>query len=258
VSSSLPNAEHKQINGIQEQPCVYACGARGQLLALSLESGDTLHSSHPSKHGITAAAVSPDGSSVLCAGSSMILFDLKSQERTAKFTGHTTPARVVTFAPHGEAAASAAGSERSIALWSLPSHSDGSEAGPGPGSEVANGITKGGRKDKGMLRSAAGTVSLQEPAVQLDAAAAVGSSDQVGGLWMGAHTSQGCRAPGQLVDNPAACTGVLCIQAQIVHVALRMVVTHGLAAGIGLVPSGGVDTERAGICVALCSRAAGR
>ena len=98
---------------------VHAAGADGSLHTLSLESGESINdAARPSKHGISAAAVS--GTSVLCAGSSMVLWDSEAGERRAKFTGHATPARALAIAPLGAGAASAAAGERSIALWVLP------------------------------------------------------------------------------------------------------------------------------------------
>lgn len=68
---------------------MYATGASSQVCVLDIETGDMTGSFKASKHPVSSLAISPDAQHLLVGGSSMSLWEVGSQERKAKYAGHT-------------------------------------------------------------------------------------------------------------------------------------------------------------------------
>ena len=96
---------------------IYVSGASRQIISLDPTTGEVKSSFEGSKNAISCLALSPDGSSAFLGGSNLSLWDLSSQEKKAKFTGHPTPAFTAVFSPDGTHIISAAESERQVAVW---------------------------------------------------------------------------------------------------------------------------------------------
>ncbi|KAG1676919.1 hypothetical protein FOA52_014795 [Chlamydomonas sp. UWO 241] len=95
---------------------VYATGAKS-VVALDAATGEVKGSFEASKHAMSCLAISPDCETAFGGGSVLSLWDISSQERKAKFTGHPAPARAAVFSPDGGHAVSAATGERHVAVW---------------------------------------------------------------------------------------------------------------------------------------------
>ena len=96
---------------------IYAAGEGQQVISLDPLTGEVKSRFEGSNKAISCLALSPDGSSAFLGGSNLSLWDLSSQEKRAKFTGHPTPAFAAVFSPDGSHIASAAESERQVAVW---------------------------------------------------------------------------------------------------------------------------------------------
>lgn len=120
-------------------------GPDGQVCCLDPSSGAVKRRFRGSKHAVSGAAASPDGSKLLLGGSTLALWDLAAEARIAKFTGHTMPVRSIAFAPTGNHALSAAASERSIAVWN----------------------TSGSKRAKKLGGVAVASLALDDPAISL-------------------------------------------------------------------------------------------
>ncbi|PNH09593.1 WD repeat domain-containing protein [Tetrabaena socialis] len=142
------------------QGLVLATGASGSIVSLSVDEGEVKQRFEASKYAITSIALAPDSKQLFGGGSSMQLWDLAQQERTAKYTGHPTEVRAVTFVPGQPHAVSAGSGERHVALWEVPP----------------------AKKSK-KQHPAVTTLHLEAPAVQLDAACvSEGESFSVGAV----------------------------------------------------------------------------
>lgn len=126
---------------------MYATGSSRKVVTVDASTGRPTGSFQAGRHALSALAASPDQKFVLVGSSSLALWALGDQERASKYTGHPTPVRAATFTPDGAFALSAAEGERHVAVWHT--------------SPTA-------RKHKKM-QVAAGSLSLDEPAVQLHA-----------------------------------------------------------------------------------------
>lgn len=124
---------------------IYATGASKQVVALDAATGEVRSTFEVSKHAVSCLALSPDHASVFLGGSSLALWNLKAEERRAKYTGHPTPAFVATFSPDGHHVVSACAGERHAAVWSIDN----------------------GKKKK-KTQPAAASLSLEDPPVQID------------------------------------------------------------------------------------------
>jgi WD40 repeat protein len=96
---------------------IYAAGEVQQVVLLDPLTGEVKSRFEGSNKAISCLALSPDGLSAFLGGSNLSLWDLSSQEKRAKFTGHPTPAFAAVFSPDGSHIASAAESERHVAVW---------------------------------------------------------------------------------------------------------------------------------------------
>eukprot|EP00198_Chlamydomonas_reinhardtii_P003632 XP_001692968.1 predicted protein [Chlamydomonas reinhardtii] len=122
-------------------------GPNCSLVSVGVEDGAVKKRFEASKYPITAIALAPDGKHVFGGGSTMQLWDVTSEERAAKYTGHPTEVRAVAFVPGQPHAISAATGERHVAVWDVPP----------------------AKKSK-KQHPAVTTLSLEEPAVAVDAA----------------------------------------------------------------------------------------
>ncbi|KAG2426863.1 hypothetical protein HYH02_014716 [Chlamydomonas schloesseri] len=129
------------------QGAILATGANCSLVSIGVEDGAVKKRFEASKYPITAIALAPDGKHVFGGGSTMQLWDVTSEERAAKYTGHPTEVRAVAFVPGQPHAVSAAAGERHVAVWDVPP----------------------AKKSK-KQHPAVTTLSLEEPAVAVDAA----------------------------------------------------------------------------------------
>ncbi|GBF87916.1 hypothetical protein Rsub_00628 [Raphidocelis subcapitata] len=134
---------------------LFCSGHDGQVACLDPGSGALRRRFRGSKHAITAAAAAADGSKLLLGGSTLVLWDLEEDARTAKFAGHTTPVRAMAFAPSGRHAVSAAPSERSVAVWN----------------------TSGSKKAKKLGGVAVASLPLDDPAASLATCPAPGAGE---------------------------------------------------------------------------------
>lgn len=137
----------------------------GQVVSLDVATGKKLGSFRGSKHGLAAAALSQDGARLLLGGSTMSLWDVESQQRAMKFTGHQLVARVVAFAPSGAFALSAGEDERLVAVWA----------------------TSAARQGKKRSSGTVATLAVEQPAVALTTAAAEAEGE---GCFYAAATTQ--------------------------------------------------------------------
>lgn len=96
---------------------IYVAGSSQQVVSLDPLTGEVKSRFEGSNHAISCLALSPDGSSAFLGGSNLSLWDLSSQEKKTKFTGHPTPAFTAVFSPDGSHIVSAAVSERQVAIW---------------------------------------------------------------------------------------------------------------------------------------------
>ncbi|KAI8470283.1 MAG: hypothetical protein J3K34DRAFT_521515 [Monoraphidium minutum] len=165
-------------------------GRDGQVVCLDPGSGAVRRRFRGSKHPVSGAAASPDGTKLLLGSSTLALWDLEADARIAKFSGHTTAVRAVAFAPSGRHALSAAPSERSVAVWN----------------------TSGSRKAKKLGGVAVAALELAAPALSVCTCAAPGGAGGDGGFYAAAVTEGGeavvwlCAPEGEaaLVGTPAA------------------------------------------------------
>jgi hypothetical protein len=67
---------------------IYTAGADGYISKLEPHSGQVTSRVKAGKHGLTGLAVDAAGRKALTGSSSLALWDLQSQERLCKFTGH--------------------------------------------------------------------------------------------------------------------------------------------------------------------------
>ncbi|KAL6748416.1 hypothetical protein V8C86DRAFT_3146742 [Haematococcus lacustris] len=224
--------------GSSQQQSVVVGGADGQLHLLGLAKGSQLESIPVSKHPVTAAAVAPQGSAVLVAGSSMGLWDSQSQTRLAKYTGHANSTRTLVFSPDGSAAASAASGERHLALWATPAAASSSAAHDNTtiaAAAAAEGLSITGHtgvksKSPGAVRlkglqPAAGSILMKEPAVLLDACSCLQQTQQRAGFLLAA-VSEGGQAfvwqCGAAASSPVGATPYQQLQAQLLaHVKVK-------------------------------------
>eukprot|EP00798_Chlamydomonas_sp_ICE-L_P020041 gene20041-26756_t len=125
---------------------ILAAGASGELVTVAIKDGSVSNRVRVGKHAVTCLAVSADSQHALCGGSSLSVWDLESSTSQAKLTGHPTPSSVAAFSPSGEFAVSASSSEKEVCVWS----------------------TAGGAKKSKKAQPAVATLSMEDPAVQLD------------------------------------------------------------------------------------------
>ncbi|KAF6255059.1 quinon protein alcohol dehydrogenase-like superfamily [Scenedesmus sp. NREL 46B-D3] len=92
-------------------------GRDGQVCSLDAAKGSKLSQFSGSKHAVTAAALSADGSKLILGGSSLSVWDMASQQHVGRLTGHPLPVQVLAFAPRARFALSAAQGERLVAVW---------------------------------------------------------------------------------------------------------------------------------------------
>ncbi|MEW5306170.1 MAG: hypothetical protein WDW38_009035 [Sanguina aurantia] len=100
---------------------VYATGSSCQICTLDAETGAVSATFTASKYAVTCIAVSPVSQQLLGGGSSMQLWNVDSEERDAKFSGHPSEVRAIAFSPEGQHATSSAAGERQVAVWDVHS-----------------------------------------------------------------------------------------------------------------------------------------
>ncbi|WIA12087.1 hypothetical protein OEZ85_012163 [Tetradesmus obliquus] len=160
-------------------------GRDGQVCSLEPAKGSKRGTFKGSKHAVTAAALSADGSKLILGGSSLSVWDMAAQQRTSKLTGHPLPVQVLAFAPGAGFALSAAEGERLVAVWATPSK-------------------QGGRKKAGA--GAAASLAVEQPVVGLSTVAAEGEAP--GAFFAAATTEAGeAYAGGQAGAAAAAAAG---------------------------------------------------
>jgi len=156
----------------QHPGLLYASGASGQLVSLSMETGEVQDSFQASKHALTCLALSPDARHAYGGGATLGLWQLDGQQRVAKYTGHEGPAHVAVFAPGGAIAASASASDRHIALWSTAAAAEDQPHANGASPASVGGSAKK-LKSKGVkgLQPALASVSMDQAVRSLDTCA---------------------------------------------------------------------------------------
>ncbi|KAK9833465.1 hypothetical protein WJX81_007454 [Elliptochloris bilobata] len=142
---------------------VYCVGADAAVCALDPSSGTLAARWGAGNHPLACVAASPGCQAVLVGSSSLALWDVACQKRTAKLTGHTTPVQALAFSPGGRWALSAASGERHVAIWAAAGQA---------------GAKAGGKEKKRKAAAAAGLLALEEPAVSLATAADGADGDE--------------------------------------------------------------------------------
>uniref|UniRef100_A0A383W0U0 Small-subunit processome Utp12 domain-containing protein n=1 Tax=Tetradesmus obliquus TaxID=3088 RepID=A0A383W0U0_TETOB len=168
-------------------------GRDGQVCSLEPAKGSKRGTFKGSKHAVTAAALSADGSKLILGGSSLSVWDMAAQQRTSKLTGHPLPVQVLAFAPGAGFALSAAEGERLVAVWATPSK-------------------QGGRKKAGA--GAAASLAVEQPVVGLSTVAAEGEAP---GAFFAAATTEAGEAYVWLI-TPQGDTAVA--SQQVAHIVL--------------------------------------
>lgn len=115
-----------QVNHLVFNPAgtvLYSCSQDKQIIEWDLQSGTQTASFSGGKGVVTRLGVSPDGSSLVSAGTGLKVWDLSSKKVMRKFSGHSTPVTCLAFSPDGKFIVSGAG-DRFVSMWDCSESSE--------------------------------------------------------------------------------------------------------------------------------------
>jgi U3 small nucleolar RNA-associated protein 5 len=92
----------------EQATILYSCSQDKTVIEWDLKTGAVLHRYKGGKTGVTCLCLSPDGSRLLSAGTSLKMWDLSSKKVLRKFAGHSTSVTCLAFSPDGAFFASGA------------------------------------------------------------------------------------------------------------------------------------------------------
>eukprot|EP00899_Mesostigma_viride_P025288 jgi/Mesvir1/5944/Mv00707-RA.2 len=178
---------------------VFSGDGGGDVCEWAAATGQRLRSFSAGKHAISGLALSRVGGAgaggsdgLLVAGTGIALYDLASEKRVCKFTGHTLPVVGLACAPGAPFAVSVAEGERQAAVWDTAAaqaeaaedaDAEGQAAKPGASGKKAGAKVKSKKKKA----EAAAVLSLTDAAV----AVAVGPAVTGGGFTVTALSERG-------------------------------------------------------------------
>lgn len=131
---------------------IYSVGADKGVCVVDVVTGKLQQRFQAGKHALTCIKAASDGQRVMVGGAGLAMWDASSQQRLYKYPGHATPVDAVAFSPDGQYAMSSSRGERHVAVW------------------------KATGKVSKKTKPAAAVLSLDQPPVQLDAAASADSA----------------------------------------------------------------------------------
>ncbi|KAL3140509.1 hypothetical protein ABBQ32_005092 [Trebouxia sp. C0010 RCD-2024] len=126
---------------------IYSVGADKGVCAVHILMGKLQQRFQAGKHALTCIKAASDGQQLMVGGAGLAMWDASTQQRLYKYPGHTTPVDALAFSPDGQYAMSSSRGERHVAIW------------------------KATGKSSKKTKPAAALLSLDQPPVQLDAAA---------------------------------------------------------------------------------------
>ncbi|DBA79915.1 TPA: hypothetical protein ACH3X1_008129 [Trebouxia sp. C0004] len=127
---------------------IYSVGTDAMACTIDALTGKVQQQFEAGKHALTCVKATSDGQSLLLGSSGLAVWDAVTQQRLYKYPGHVTPADALAYSPDGQYALSSSQGERHVAVW------------------------KATGKASKKTKPAAALLSMEQPPVQLDVAAA--------------------------------------------------------------------------------------
>lgn len=134
---------------------IYSVGTDAMACTIDASTGKVQQRFEAGKHSLTCVKAASDGQSLLLGSSGLAVWDAVTQQRLYKYPGHVTPADALAYSPDGQYALSSSQGERHVAVW------------------------KATGKASKKTKPAAALLSMEQPPVQLDVAAASNATAKI-------------------------------------------------------------------------------
>ncbi|DBB17672.1 TPA: hypothetical protein ACH3X3_002712 [Trebouxia sp. C0006] len=134
---------------------IYSVGTDAMACTIDALTGKVQQQFEAGKHALTCVKAASDGQSLLLGSSGLAVWDAVTQQRLYKYPGHVTPADALAYSPDGQYALSSSLGERHVAVW------------------------KATGKASKKTKPAAALLSMEQPPVQLDVAAASNTTAKI-------------------------------------------------------------------------------
>ncbi|DBA70251.1 TPA: hypothetical protein ACH3X2_012157 [Trebouxia sp. C0005] len=134
---------------------IYSVGTDAMACTIDALNGKLQQQFEAGKHALTCVKAASDGQSLLLGSSGLAVWDAVTRQRLYKYPGHVTPADALAYSPDGQYALSSSQGERHVAVW------------------------KATGKASKKTKPAAALLSMEQPPVQLDVAAASNTTAKI-------------------------------------------------------------------------------